>query len=786
MIMSVKNFKGNRNWFHRKTGIKAGFLVHLILAVFLDAVSTVCTKEKMLFAQHKTEIAWKTVDNVLIPIPPQGHPRLYLTKAEAVEIGARLKEPVLSEVVERLRSHSHQSTQLKIEWDALQYLASQDKKLGRTVIDSTLALLKRTELPQMGDGARYTGRMMTTGAMVYDWLYPLLTPSDKTVFIDEFVRLAKTLECDYPPTKQGSVTGHSSESFIMRDMLSAGIAIYDEFPEMYEVAAVRFFREHLPARNWLYNGHAYHQGDSYGPLRFSWDTYPLMIFHRMGVDNIYNPEQRYVPYYYIYATRPDGQRMRSGDTFLHSNHGAPRGKPWDLYVGALFTASYYGDGVILDQFIRQGGGNLKAHGRISQHEDIFQFLWWNVALQPKPVNSLPLSKYFGPPFGWMVARTGWDANSVIAEMKINVYNFNNHQHMDAGAFQIYYRGPLATESGLYNGTSGGYGSPHCKNYYWRTIAHNSLLVYDPQEQFSPKGDYGNDGGQRLPNNRSEPRNLEMLLDPKNGYKTGEVLAQGMGPDKHVPDFTYLKGDITEAYSAKVSEVKRSFVFLNLKNDKIPAALVVYDKVVSESPSFKKYWLLHSMERPAISGNEITVVRSRDGDSGKLVNTSLIPETSDLEITPVGGPGKEFWVFGQNHENEQRNASPEDTHEHAEWRIELSPKSPAKENHFLNVMQVMDRDGKKLNARKIDGDKAVGVQVSDRVVFFSKDSETVRSQISFSIQDRGVFKVLVTDLAAGEWQVLKDDKVVVPSAMVIEGEGILYFEGAKGRYSVRRK
>ena len=43
----------------------------------------------------------------------------------------------------------------------------------------------------------------------------------------------------------------------------------------------------------------------------------------------------------------------------------------------------------------------------------------------------------------MVARTGWGDDAVIAEMKINEYNFVNHQHLDAGAFQIYYRGALA-------------------------------------------------------------------------------------------------------------------------------------------------------------------------------------------------------------------------------------------------------------------------------------------------------------------------------------------------------
>ncbi len=736
-------------------------------------------------AQHKTEISWEVRDSILIPIPPSEHPRLYLRVDQISQLKDRLKEPVLKPVVEKLKLQSTQTLQLKIEWEAIQYLILQDKTFGRNIIDSTLVLLKNTKLQEIGDAARYTGRIMVTGAIVYDWLYHLLTPSEKEVFIQELIRLAKTLECGYPPIRQGSVTGHSSESFIMRDLLSAGIAIYDEYPEMYELAAKRFFSQHLPVRNWIYNGHAYHQGDSYGPLRYNWDTYPLMIFDRMGLSNIYNPEQRFVPYYYIYTTRPDGQRMRSGDTFLHSNHGAPRGKPWEQYVGTLFTASYYSDGYLLEQFIKQGSGNEKAHGRILQYEKIFEFLWWNVNLEPMSLNTLPLSRYFGPPFGWMIARTGWDNNSVIAEMKINVYNFNNHQHMDAGAFQIYHHGSLATESGLYSGTHGAYGSPHNKNYYWRTIAHNSLLIFDPQEQFSTRGDYLNDGGQRLPNNRNEPENLKMLLNSKNGYKTGDVLAYDMGPDLKTPDYTYLKGDITKAYSSKVKQVKRTFTFLNLYNDEVPAALIVYDKVVSTSPFYKKYWLLHSIEEPAVKENEIIVTRTLEGDNGKLVNTCLLPVTENLELNYVGGPGKEFWVFGENYENEPRNKNPEDTYERAEWRIEISPKDPAYENLFLNVMQVMKNKGHKIDVKTINSVKAIGVVISDRIVFYSKNCMEIDTSFNFSIIDTNNYKILLTDLKPGDWTILKDQKIVLPTCKVNE-DGVFYFKGTKGEYSLKRR
>lgn len=50
---------------------------------------------------------------------------------------------------------------------------------------------------------------------------------------------------------------------ILRDMLSAGIAIYDEYPDMYNHVIKMMFKDYLPVRNYIYSGHNYHQGTSY-------------------------------------------------------------------------------------------------------------------------------------------------------------------------------------------------------------------------------------------------------------------------------------------------------------------------------------------------------------------------------------------------------------------------------------------------------------------------------------------------------------------------------------------
>ncbi len=279
-------------------------------------------------------IQWASVEGARLPLPPAEHPRLYLRAEHVAELPLRLEHPALKPAVDRLEAMARRSPPMRIEWDALKFLVSGDVQQGRAVIETALPLLRKCELADRQDACRETGRMMVTGAIAYDWCYRLLTGEEKQAFIRELVRLAKTQECGYPPIGQGSVTGHASEAMIMRDMLSAGIAIYDEFPEMYRLAAGRFFREHLPARQWFYGGHAYHQGDSYGAHRFSWDTYPLWIFDRLGAGNVYGPEQRWIPYLWVYTTRPDGQRLRAGDTFAHS---APWGRPWSEYMGTLLV-----------------------------------------------------------------------------------------------------------------------------------------------------------------------------------------------------------------------------------------------------------------------------------------------------------------------------------------------------------------------------------------------------------------------------------------------------------------
>lgn len=763
------------------------------------------------FSQERDQkkAVWVDMNGVTVPLPPTEHPRLFVRSEEIPALKERMQHAEGKKILRRLQKAAVPRTPAEeaeekdrgfryyakmrgitseVQLQALDYLVNGNADQARKAITSMLDTLKRTNFGTKKDLSRASGAMLMVGGMIYDWCYDQMKPEERQEYVKEFIRIAHTMECHYPPKRTEPIAGHSSEWMILRDMLSCGIAIYDEYPDMYNYVITMMFEDYVPVRNFTYKGQNYHQGSGYVTVRFLNDLNSLWILDKMGAGAIYDPAQQYVLYDFIYRRRPDGQVLPAGDV-----NPAPRKRPQSYSMPAMLASSYYNDPYLAYEYERRPSTEA--------HMLMLELLWRDFDLKGKKPDDLPLTRYSGTPFGWMIARTGWGKNSVVAEMKVNEHFYGNHQHMDGGAFQIYYRGPLAIDSGSYQGSSGGYNSPHNKNYFKRTIAHNSLLIYDPSEKFAC-WNYGgagktefatNDGGQRMPGDRWETcRSFENLLSES--YTVGKTLAHEFGPDSMYPEYTYLKGDITKAYTSKVEDVRRSFVFLNMEPNgnadlnpegvvtEVPAALIVYDHVVSSDKDFKKYWLLHSIEEPQTGKQEFTVMRTKDGDSGKLHCNVLLP---DADLTKIGGHGKEFWVFGENYPN-AATTRPDPCNERGEWRVEVTPKKASKEDCFLNVMQVMDNTVKPLPVQRIDAEKVVGAVISDRAVFFCRDSRQLSDEFTFEIPKSAgkKVKVLLTDLAEGKWTV-KCGKKKIDTIQVSSESGTLYFEAQPGEYTLER-
>ncbi|MEM9829698.1 MAG: hypothetical protein AAF944_03630 [Bacteroidota bacterium] len=551
------------------------------------------------------------------------HPRVFVQSADIEAIQEKRDLPPFNQLWQEIKQNNGALSL------AMRYLLDEDESAGRQAIDQGLSLLKA------GKDARPLYNPLLIGACVYDWCYPLLLASQKQQFIEEFIRIAKLHEPGFPADPStAAVVGHNSEGWLLSGQLPAGLAIYDKDPRMFDAAKTLFKERFIPVRDFHYQAHMHHQGDSYISTRFQHDIVAAWLFRRAGLGNVFSGEQRFVPYQLLYHLRPDGQQMRSGDTF------DDRGRDLQKRRIALFTASYYHDPYLMTL----ADMNLFADKTVE--DKIFELLFRPTDAERKPLSGLPRVKYFPEPMGEMIVRTGWNlgvnSNDAVVQMRIGNYFFGNHQRKDFGTFQIYYKGPLAISSGVYGGGDqrAQYGQPYWMHYYHQTSSQNGLLIQNPDlKEFEAKRPSVNDGGQHWPNQgKDHPEDMTMLLNPENGYEMGKVIEYGYQPDSINPVFSYISGDITNAYPAETAkEVIRTMAAITTKNRDIPLIFIVYDRVISREADFEKHWLLHSEVEPTLRENTVTIENSKwhyqkkQRYSGKLVFHCILPSEKEIQM-----------------------------------------------------------------------------------------------------------------------------------------------------------
>jgi heparin/heparan-sulfate lyase len=705
-----------------------------------------------------------------IPSVPVGHPRVYVRASDLPGIRAKLEMPEFAKSWEkvqqgaddRLRGNSGAMCR------AFLYLVNGDRDQGRRAIEMALSDLRQCR--DKKNGARVVDSPVHEAACVYDWCYALLTPEEKKAFVAEFERIAALHPPWYPAVTNEclAVVGHDSEGWLLTGQLPVGVAIYDEAPTMYDAAARLFVDKYIPPRNYHYASHSHHQGSHYG-TRLVYDLAAAWLFRRMGAGDVFSRDQQYVPYPWIYCLRPDGQQIQRGENSYTGRSGRKR-------INMNLAATYYED-PILEGMAQCGYFDAQC----SPMEEVFDLLFRPAGLATRPMSELPTVKFFPEPMGEMAARTGWtmgpDSRDVIVYMRAGGTFFGNHQKRDMGTFQIYYRGPLAISSGYY----GPYGDAHWR-YSHETLASNGLLIFDPNERLSKK--QINSGGQIIPNDGEDhPIDLETIRN--GGYEQGDVTAHAFGPDSMRPEYAFIAGDITRAYGAKAGLVARSMATLFTGDARYPAILVLFDRMVAAQPEFRKTWLMHTVQEPAIEGNGATVScdNSTTGGihrgGGKLDLRSFLPE--DAEIRKIGGPGREFWVDspGTNYAI-QKNEKSLPT-ELAAWRVEISPKQARRDDEFLTALTVMDVETEATPpVRRLEGSNVVGVAILDRAVLFNRGSEPARG-LSFIWQGGDDSRILVCGLAGGGWRVTCDGRAQHELQLVPTSAGSLYLRGGAGRY-----
>ena len=174
-----------------------------------------------------------------------------------------------------------------------------------------------------------------------------------------------------------------------------------------------------------------------------------------------------------------------------------------------------------------------------------------------PFDGRPLVRMTKFPGSAVFARSAWnDKDAVAVYMTMPEFYSASHSHAEAGSFQIYYKGMLASDSGYY--TTHGLG--HHAAYTRQTISSNSLLIYN--HGLCVEGgwhDHVYSGGQSLKQDITRiiaPYTLESAMECK-AMNQLTILGKAYDTSESRYRFSYIAADMTNAYDEEtVDETAR--------------------------------------------------------------------------------------------------------------------------------------------------------------------------------------------------------------------------------------
>ncbi len=610
------------------------------------------------------------------------HPRLILTGDLLDEVRQQCAEPRrelylrLREGVDRRLAEGDslppRDRGRLAESCAFLYLAGREEKYlepGLRLLKSSLERyleLERTE----GGGYWEAVEFRRYCAFAYDWLHPGMSPEQRRLLGARIIaagRIAQGASTDlergfgFSPYNGGGYGSLDPLFWPAAAMAESGVedslaAVWLQAVER-NINLWRRMQDQVAADDGgMYSGMAY---AAYNYLRtpiFDLEIWKNLTGEDLTEDNNY---LRCFPLWWLWVRRPNGEYLRMDDA------GSVRGAiaPWHF----KYLARRYRDPLALWCLERLEGSD--------QPPAVWDLIWDTEGLELTPAgpdSTWPAARHFEGT-GWVVMRSGWDSTATQAVFDCGDFYYG-HQHPVENSFVIFRRGSLAINSGRYE-----WGSDHRPNYMGRTISSNNILVRDPQERFL--GEDGeplsNDGGQRWP----LPWRQELGQSRGTEYDTGEIIA--FETDRL---FSYVCGDAARAYSPhKLTHYTRQFLHL------LPELFLVFDRVESADPKFSKHWVLHAMKEPALSGRTARISERQ----GVLLAATVFPK--DARVRKVGGPGREFWVFGKNYPPSMTHYRYSEGEEWGAWRLEVTPGRPRTADSFLHVLLAGGRALRKLPA-----------------------------------------------------------------------------------------
>jgi hypothetical protein len=249
-------------------------------------------------------------------------------------------------------------------------------------------------------------------------------------------------------------------------------------------------------------------------------------------------------------------------------------------------------------------------------------MWWDLVfyddtLAVEPPSTNPTATYFSGP-GLVSVREDWSNDALFAVFVAG--EGISRRYEDANSFLLHRKTDIIPHAGARIRFNDDNYKHHW--YHVRSISKNTIKVFDPQESFdvetggtigplhsgTPLVSSDNFGGQLFETPISAYEGCFSAGGCGSGVARYDCSAYPLGvcevanvvKYEHVPGaYTYAVGDGTAAYTRKIDYFEREFLYLR------PDVVVIFDRVQSVDPSYRKVWTIHTVPTPAGSTTPIS-------------------------------------------------------------------------------------------------------------------------------------------------------------------------------------
>lgn len=609
-----------------------------------------------------------------------GHPRLHLVDGRLAELRALACYDNAGNKIPACTGSYYWGTMMDLvdnrpdkadPWQfALAYIITGDVSYANTAMSECdqMVACDYSCIAAANNKFLYVRDFMRNVCLVYDWLYDLLSPSQKNAYINYmnkmiFITWNDNAEANGIFDTGAWATSNPNQNYYYNYLLATvyvALATHDENPgtfvhngsthtvyllmngldqsdgiyyDMLDFFYAKLNEEAFPSMDTHGFGGGWPEGENYGRAmkRHIAEAF-LMLQQTAGVDYFNDPQHPFLRdavRYQLHTVQPMGRLLYPGGDA--SQEPTLTVNPYDRHMMLLLADGL--QGTVESEYAQYWLNHVYTEMNGISVMIPVDFFHYRPELPERDFSELS-SRYFAEGIGWVNSRSSW-ANDAVSVTFTCTDRFTGHQHSDQNSFVIYKGGSSNAVNGWLMTDTQPYSSTLPRSSWY----HNTYVI----------------------NNTSQ----------RNSYfEEGEIpeVTGEMVKFEATPGYTYAVGDASDAYWTNPAEYshgddKMTEIFQRELVHILPGYVVAFDRITL-TPDFAtvpvECMFHYPYVQPGVVGNQITSTT----DVGRVFQKILLPDTYTLR-----------WVD----ENVEAGDSRMET-----FRMELQDQQTKPSYQFLNV------------------------------------------------------------------------------------------------------